>query len=270
MTTLVIGARGNVGRAVVEQLLALGEDVRASVRRIRGDEFPAQVEVVRADLSEPDSLSAALRGVQRAFLYAPEPNQVADVIRVLEKAEPERVVQLSSGSVLLESAVGNSIAEEHRVAEDAFAATSLPWAPIRPLVLATNDLHWDTQHPIRLVRPQARTAPIHEHDIAAVAVTALTTTKATGGILTGNELLSQEERVAIIADVLGRPLRVEELTEDDARKAFHDSTQLEAILDFLRKAADGGSPATGVVEKILGRKPLSYRQWVEDHRNDLA
>lgn len=200
------------------------------------------------------------------FLYAPE--YVDDVIRVLEKAELERVVQLSSGSVLLESAAGNAIAEEHRVVEEAFLRSGLPWVPIRPLVLATNDLNWDVSRAVQLIHPQARTAPIHEHDIAAVAVAALTDAvdlEAAAGMLTGEELLSQAERVAIIAEVLGRPLEIEELTEDEGRKVFGDSGQVEAILDFLRNAASGGSPATGVVREVLGRAPLAYRQWAIDH-----
>ena len=202
------------------------------------------------------------------FLYAPDLAVVDGVIRVLEKAELERVVQLSSGSVLLESAVGNTIAEEHRVVEEAFARSALPWVPIRPLVLATNDLNWDVRRPVRLIRPGARTAPIHEYDIAAVAVAALTGAvdlDAATGMLTGAELLSQAERVGIIAEVLGRPLEIEELTEDEGRKVFGDSEQVEAILDFLRHADSGGSPATGVVREVLGRAPLSYRQWAIDH-----
>jgi uncharacterized protein YbjT (DUF2867 family) len=272
-TTLVIGARGSVGRSVLDQLLAAGESVRASVRRTGSGQFPAAVEVVVADLADQDSLSKALAGVRRVFLYAPAPDQVDGVIRVLEKAELELVVQLSSGSVLLESARGNAIAEEHRVVEEAFARSELAWLPIRPLVLATNDLNWDTRQPVRLIHPAARTAPIHEHDIAAIAVAALRNSvdrEAAAGMLTGEELLSQEERVGIIADVIGRSLEIEELTEDEARQAFLGSDQVEAILDFLRHAAAGGSPATGVVREVLGRAPLTYRQWVTDHREDFA
>jgi nucleoside-diphosphate-sugar epimerase len=41
MTTLVIGARGRVGRHVVDQLLAAGESVRASVRNAATADWPA-------------------------------------------------------------------------------------------------------------------------------------------------------------------------------------------------------------------------------------
>jgi uncharacterized protein YbjT (DUF2867 family) len=274
MTTLVVGARGNVGRSVVEQLVAAGETVRASVRRTGGDEFPAGVEVVTADLTNSDSFARALAGVRRVFLYAPAPEQVDAAIRVLERAKLELVVQLSSGSVLLESAVGNAIAEEHREIEEAFSRTDLPWIPIRPLVLATNDLRWDVRRPVKLVYPQARTAPIHEHDIAAVAVAALTNAvdpAAATGMLTGGELLSQAERVALIAEVVGLQPEIQELSEAEARKAFGGGdSQTDAILAFIRDAAAGGSPATDVVQKALGRAPLPYRRWVADHRHDFS
>ncbi|MEV8375350.1 NAD(P)H-binding protein [Kribbella sp. NPDC056861] len=286
MTTLVVGARGNVGRSVVDQLLAAGQTVRASVRRTVGDEFPAEVEVVTADLADPDSFARALTGVRKVFLYAPAPDQVSAVISVLEKAKLELVVQLSSGSVLLESAAGNAIAEEHREVEEAFSRADLPWIPIRPLVLATNDLRWDVREPVKLVYPQARTAPIHEHDIAAVSVAALTHAvdpEVAAGMLTGGELLSQAERVALIAEAVGCQPQIQELTEAEARKVFgggatpgagSDSrggdSQPDAILAFIRDAAAGGSPATNAVQTALGRAPLPYRQWVADHRLDFS
>jgi uncharacterized protein YbjT (DUF2867 family) len=133
MTTLVVGARGHVGRAVLDLLLAAGEPVRASSRTPRDGDFPAQVEVVAADLRDPDSLKMALDGVSRVFLYAPSPDStdLPAVVRVLEQAALERVALLSSGSVLLDRTAGNSITEHHRAVENAFAGADLAWLPIR-------------------------------------------------------------------------------------------------------------------------------------------
>jgi hypothetical protein len=140
-------------------------------------------------------LRKALEGVRRVFLYAPE--HVDDVIRVLEKAELERVVQLSSGSVLLESAAGNAIAEEHRVVEEAF---------LRP--------------------SQSRLSPMRS--------------------------ISRRRRGCS-----------PEVSCSRKRNVSRSSSRRSLI--FLRNAVDGGSPATGVVREVLGRAPLSYRQWVIDH-----
>ncbi|MBB6170538.1 uncharacterized protein YbjT (DUF2867 family) [Nocardiopsis mwathae] len=70
-TILVTGATGNVGREVVRGLLepgavGPGTTVRALVRGSDGADLPGGVEVVRGDLSDPESLRAALDGADDA------------------------------------------------------------------------------------------------------------------------------------------------------------------------------------------------------------
>src|SRR5947209_92570 len=114
MTTLVVGARGGVGRHAVDQLLAAGEPVRASVRDPRaGADLPAAAEVVTADLTRLDTLRSALDGVRRVFLYA-SPAGAEGFAAVAAEAGLERVVLLSSGSVLLPGMEDDSITQEHR------------------------------------------------------------------------------------------------------------------------------------------------------------
>ena len=202
---LVIGANGNVGRHVVAQLASAGERVRASVRKQGGLSFPPGVEVVAADLADVASLSAALVGVERVFVYA-SPTHVESFCALARAAGVNRLVVLSSASVLLPWAHGNPIADEHRAVEAACAASGLSFVPIRPLVLATNALYWaeslrDTGR-IGMYRPEAVSAPVHEQDIAAMAVAALLAQiddRLAGAMLTGPTLLSQTEQVAAIS-----------------------------------------------------------------------
>ncbi|MEU1092650.1 NAD(P)H-binding protein, partial [Streptomyces sp. NPDC005877] len=251
MTTLVIGARGSVGRQVLDQLLALGEPVRASARDPRRADLPPGVPVVAADLDRPSTLAAALRGVRQVFVYATGAG-MADFAAAARTAGVEHVVALSSGSVLLPYAHGNAIAEEHRAMEAALAASGVRWTPIRPLVLANNALTWSssihTEGVVRLLHPDAVTAPIHERDVAATAVAALTGVPATGlsDLLTGGELLSQRRQVELIGEAAGRRIRVEELSEARARREFarFGSPEAASIVQFLTAAARGGSPAT--------------------------
>jgi len=85
MTVLVTGARGDVGAAVLAGLLAAGEPVRASSRAPRPGEFPADVEVARADLADPASWPAALGGMRKVFLYA-HPEGAAEFAAAARKA----------------------------------------------------------------------------------------------------------------------------------------------------------------------------------------
>jgi uncharacterized protein YbjT (DUF2867 family) len=55
---LVIGATGRVGRQVVFQLQAKGAEVSAVVRGPDAVSFPSEVEVVRGDVTIPESLDS--------------------------------------------------------------------------------------------------------------------------------------------------------------------------------------------------------------------
>ncbi|MCS7483029.1 NAD(P)H-binding protein [Umezawaea endophytica] len=267
---LVIGARGGVGRHVVEQLVAAGRRVRGSVRKLAAGD---SADVVVADLTKPDTLRGALDGVSAVFLYAPTEG-AAGFVGAAKAAGVEHVVLLSSGSVLLPAAVGNLIAEEHRAVERELAESGLRWTPIRPLVLANNALNWAgsvrDERVVRLVHADAVTAPVHERDIAAVAVAALL-----GGgehvseLLTGPELLSQERQVELIGEAVGADVRIEELPPDQARARFGGSAAFDAVLEFIAAARAGGSPATATAERVLGRPPASFAEWVDDHVDEF-
>ena len=77
---LVTGATSRVGRAVVAQLLAAGVPVRALTLRPDAAGLPAAVEVVAGDLTVPESLDAALRGVGAVFLLWTAPPTTAPAI----------------------------------------------------------------------------------------------------------------------------------------------------------------------------------------------
>src|SRR5215813_8194741 len=70
---LVTGATGNNGQELVRQLTAMGQPVRAFVRN------PAEavrlkspsIEVAVGDFDQPESLDAALQGVEKALLLTP-------------------------------------------------------------------------------------------------------------------------------------------------------------------------------------------------------
>lgn len=277
MTTLVIGARGAVGRHVLDQLLMAGEPVRASVRRLATADFPERVSVVEADLTRPGTLKAAVDGVQKVFLYA-QPASAGGFADAAREAGVEHVVLMSSGSVLLPYATDNAIAAEHRDVEEALTASGLSLTPIRPLVLANNALNWAhsirAEGVVRVVHPEALMAPIHERDIAAVAVAALTGTagESVSNLLTGGELLSQQHQVQLIGEATGTTIRVEALSVEQARAQFarfESPEVVDAILEFIIAAADGGSPATTTAQEVIGRAPASFAQWADEHAADF-
>jgi uncharacterized protein YbjT (DUF2867 family) len=62
---LVTGGNGFVGSHVVRRLAASGQEVRAMVRNPAGYAAPAGVDVVRADVTDPETLARAVRGIEK-------------------------------------------------------------------------------------------------------------------------------------------------------------------------------------------------------------
>jgi uncharacterized protein YbjT (DUF2867 family) len=277
--TIVMGARGSVGSCVLDQLVAAGLPVRASARRPEPGQFPAGLDVRAADVTDAASLRSAFDGVGQIFLYA-NLDGVEGVVDSARAAGVERIVLMSSGSVIHPSAAGNAITEQHRAVETAFAAAvDLKVIPIRPLVLASNALWWArsirANGSLALYQPDALTAPIHERDIAAVAVSALTGNESpsVSGLLTGPERISQRAQVAIIAMTTGREVKLTELSRSEALEQFvryMPMGEAEAVLQFIDDAAAGNCPATGMVEQLLGRPAIDFTTWTRDHIADFS
>ncbi len=66
---LVTGATGTIGGEIARQLQARGEPIRVLVRdAAKGPEAGESVEVSVGDFATPESLDAALNGIERVFL----------------------------------------------------------------------------------------------------------------------------------------------------------------------------------------------------------
>ena len=74
MLVLVTGGTGKVGNAVARALVARGDDVRALVRDPSA-RLPDGVEPVRGDVTDPDSLGAAVEGCELVFNAVGLPEQ---------------------------------------------------------------------------------------------------------------------------------------------------------------------------------------------------
>src|SRR4051794_36240831 len=174
-TILVTGPTGNVGRHVTAALLARGRDVRPLVRAPHKGSLPGDVEVVRGDLSSPQTLVAALHGVESVYLMWPGlPVQPGVVQAIAEHAE--RVVYLSADVPDLADDQQPTIF--HQEIERLIRRSGLSWTFVRAIDFAANTLLWADQvrrGVVRLPYGQASRSMIHERDIADVVAHVLTT-----------------------------------------------------------------------------------------------
>src|SRR5689334_21502106 len=98
MRVLVTGATGNVGRHVVEQLVAAGVQVRAMTRDRGPARFPHSVQTVGGDLTDPAGLAPVVAGVDRLYLF-PVARTAREVVEQAQRAGVRRIVVLSSAAV---------------------------------------------------------------------------------------------------------------------------------------------------------------------------
>ena len=180
MRVLVTGASGRVGRAVVDSLLAAGVPVRALTHRSEAPTLPANVEVVTGDLTVPESLDAALRGVGAVFLVWTAPPASAPAVVERLAAHARRVVFLSSPHQTPHPFFQqpNPMAVLHAEIERLIAATGLESTIIRPGMFASNTLFWwapaiRADGVVRWPYGAAETAPVDDRDVAAVAARTL-------------------------------------------------------------------------------------------------
>ena len=277
MTYLITGATGDVGSRVVTQLIADGERPRVFVR----DEakarkrFGESVEVRVGDLGDRESLTSALRGVEALFLVTsgaeiPVLDELA--ASAAKAANVGYLVKLSSLDVEQSLAIG----AWHERGEAAIRASGVPFAFLRPSGFMTNLLAWagtiKAESVLRTSTGNGKRAFIHPDDIAAVAVRALMSRECSGKALalTGAEALSFADVAVKIGAAIGRKLRYETLSDEEAQRRFAatgaSAEETGAHVELWRAIREGRlGMTTDEVERILGRKPIGLDQWISEN-----
>jgi len=275
--TLIVGATGTVGRQVLSQLSATGAQVRALTRNPDAARLPLQVEVVRGDLTLPETLDGCLDGIDAVFLvWTAPPAAVAPALERIAK-HARRIVFLSAPlktahPFFQQPNPARALAEQ---IERLIETSGLQWTFLRPGMFAANALRWWAPRiragdVVRWPHVTVPTAPIHERDIAAVAVRALCEDGHAGAeyVLTGPQSLSQFEQVSTIGRVIDRSLRIEEISPDEARRellTLMPAFVVNMLLDAW--AAAIGQPAfvTSTVAEITGAPARTFLDWATDH-----
>jgi uncharacterized protein YbjT (DUF2867 family) len=276
---LVIGATGNVGREAVSQLLVTGLPIRALTRNPEAAKLPPGVEVVRGDLAVPETLDNGLDGIDTVFLVwtAPPTTVVPALERITKKAR--RIVFLSSPHKTPHPFFQqpNPLRQLHLQIEQVIETSGAEWTFLRPGMFAANARFWwgpqiRAGDVVRWPYLAAPTAPIHERDIAAVAVRALCEDGHAGAeyVLTGPESLTQEEQVHILGTAIGRSLHLEEMSPDEARRELPMPVfVVNMLLDAWAAAMGQPTLVTSTVAEVTGRPARTFLDWSTDHASEF-
>ncbi|MGW4200134.1 NAD(P)H-binding protein [Streptomyces sp. NPDC004726] len=267
MLNLVTGATGNVGRQVVQELLDRGHPVRALTRDPAKADLPPGVEVVRGDLTEPESLAGALEGVTGLHLITfggPYMAPLETGSRILELARAagvQRITVLHGGG--------------QTPLEDAVKAGDIAWTVLVPVEFMSNALEWaDSIRAADEVREpfvDRLSAMVHEADIGAVAAVALTEDGHAGKEygLSGPEILTLKDKTDAIAAARGREIRLVELSREEAvaqwRAAGHPDDVIEFLLTIYGNTPEVGRTVVDTVERVTGKKARTFSEWAAAH-----
>jgi uncharacterized protein YbjT (DUF2867 family) len=276
MKILITGATGTVGGHLARQVTGQGHEVVALVRdasRAKG-KLPAEVGLIEGDLTSPGDVRRAVEGVDRAFLNMADDNGAA-FAAAAGQAGTGGVALLSSFSTVvpLVHGDGNIVTGRHRAGEKALTEAGVPAAFLRAAGFDYNILLWAGQARDGVVRapyPDVKLPIVDPADIAASAAAVLLAEPPLTGAfsITGPEKLSNRDQAAVLSELLGKPLTVEQISEADAAKlAFPDGTPgivTSSVLGTMSPAASA-LEVSGDVEKLTGHGPRTFADWAKEN-----
>jgi uncharacterized protein YbjT (DUF2867 family) len=281
---LITGATGTIGRELVAQLLQDNAKFRVLVRDpAKVAHLQGKAEIVQGDLSQAATLAPAMAGVDHVFLLTvdQETSSDANVIQAAKAAGVRHLVKLSTNFV--ENKRQGGVGVWHREKEEFLKASGLKWTMLRPGAFSSNSLNWagsiKARGAVFVSSGSSKGNPIDPYDIAAAAKACLTLPghEDKAYDLTGPELLTAQEQVAILAQVLGREIQVIEITVEEAIQAMARfrvmgprlEQGMREMMTIIREG-DYDRPVTGDVLKLTGKAPRTFKAWCEAHKGAFA
>jgi uncharacterized protein YbjT (DUF2867 family) len=291
-TILVTGATGTVGNEVIKQLLAAKgqreEDiiVKAAARSANDDTFRnLGVQIAQLDYNKPDTLSTALRGVNKVFLLTPFQSNMVDLtLNLVNEAKNVGVKHIVKQSVLGADAEHEITPNRlHRQAEKIIEESGIPFTFLRPNFFMQNFVTFyshfiKTQGAFYVPAGDAKASFVDVRDIAAVAVQVLSGSSKNGETkhirkaydITGGEALSYGQAAEILSKEIGKKVNYVNISDEDARKGMKDmgadEWTINSMIELFGITRAGYlSEISTAVEQVTGNKPITFSQFARDY-----
>lgn len=266
---LVVGAAGNLGMRLIERLAAGGRRARALVRsepsRQRVSSFATPVD---GDLTKPETLVDAFRGVSRVFIVVPfTPDMEAmerNAIEAARHAGAKRIVYLSNFAARAGSALPPM--HIHGLHENLIASLGLEWTVLGPTRYMTSlPFNWKSAIADGLLLERSGSGSItciDPDEVAEIAARVLTQDGHDGQVyrLSSEDALSAADVSRLLTEALGREVRPVDLADPRA----------PAPSGYFGLVESGAYRVTDTAQKLLGRKPRSYQQWLRANLPAIA
>lgn len=260
---LVIGGTGKTGRKVVSKLIDAGHNVRVGSRSAN----PA------FDWENPQTWSEIMQGMDKIYItFQPDlavPGALEAIEELTKQAKQCRVKKL----VLL-SGKGEREAE---LCEQVVIHSGLDYTIVRASWFNQNFSESFFLEPIlegfvALPQAEAKVPYVDTDDIADVAVAALLDNQHNGKIyqLTGPRLLTFKEVIQEISVASGREIIFTPIALSAYTKVMKEQgvpADFVWLIEYLFSEVmgnPGNSEITNDIEKVLGRKPKDFSQYVQE------
>jgi uncharacterized protein YbjT (DUF2867 family) len=288
-TVLVTGAaggqQGRTGRRVTELLRAQGVPVRAMVRTLdeRADHLRGLgAEVVVGDFLDFRSVQEVVEGVTSIYFAYPVQPGLLDATVNMAVAARNAGVQRLVDMVMLVSApdAPTPRMRENYLSEQVFEWAGIGAAHVRATVFFEN-IHALATAAGAFTMPLGDDSTVIPlvagEDVARVAASVLTAADvpAGSGYPVVGQLLTVKEIVATLADGLGREIRYENVTDESWAEAAGSRINAHAVAHLSKlwaalRTQPQGVAVTDTIEKLGGRKPKTFAEFVSETRIDAA
>lgn len=270
---LVTGATGNVGSKITDELLNQGEKVRLFLRDAKkAESWNTRVDIAVGDFTKPETFKPALEGIKAVFLMNRGPDQktFGEFVSAARDLGVQKIVFLST---LAAADPSLTIGKMHKDQEEIIRASGIVAKLLRPGGFMSNTFGWigsiKTEGKVYNTMGQGRFAPVAPEDIAAVGVSALTDDLPEEVFnISGDAGTTVYEQVSILSDVIGKKLECIDLSEEESVHAMVKGGLPQflasAVVESFRDIREGKTaPTFDTVERVTGRKPMTFRAWAE-------
>jgi uncharacterized protein YbjT (DUF2867 family) len=277
---LVTGATGSNGKEILKLLSAKNVQVRIMVRDLnRAKDIAApNVEIVEGDFDRPETLLAALSGVEQTFLVAPSSNRVEMQQLVFVDAAKQngvkQIVYLSQFDTKADSPV--RFLRYHAAVEAAIQASGMAYTFLRPNLFMQGLLNFRsmiaTENAFYAAAGDAKVSAVDVRDIAEVAVATLTQSGHEGKIynLTGSQALTHAEMAGYLSAALARQISFVDIPPESMHEfllgAKFPLWQADGLLEeYAHYRRNEAAMIGSGVKDAIGKEPRSFERFAHDY-----
>lgn len=292
---LILGATGNIGGLTAQALAIKYPDVNLRLTSSRDSgcdllrAFHPQAEVFKVDWYDPGTLPAAFKGVDKVFIVSPDfytdesivtPNLINAIKEAASISQVLRFISLPPGLTaeqlepeILATHCGANLSV---IAKPLFDASGLPMTYLNAASWLMFNVAWFLAAEIKEKRRLAMPVGTHasrlwlsENDVAAAAAKILATdVSAHVGqeyLVTGTERIDFAELAELVSEVIGEKVA---FVDDDKPLRAATGESFELLMTYFRHETRdyANVPVTNTLEQLIGRPPLSLRDYLAANR----